>query len=204
MVHTSRDKKSAQTAPSRTARVGLFAASALLLSGLIWAPATAEANAARQRPLEFGFATSFSTVAADDDRLWLYVPSFHGGYTLSDELSVGVQRITWGTNALATGERSMFGATPYIERYMFLNPSMQLYGQLGLAWQTRSGANLESAMGLALSASVGARHWIARRFTLGYVVRAFDVLTDGYAMCPRVLPGGALVFSGGFSLEFHI
>jgi hypothetical protein len=175
----------------------------LAICSVLWlASAPADASLAQDYPLQVGFEMTFSTAPGEQLQL-LYAPALNVAYAITNQMSVGLNRLTFGTIALAAGERSHFGLTPYVERSRFIAYKTQLFGQFGAAWQTRSGANLPGSTGFALSVAGGVRRWLAPHFSIGGVARVLDVLSTGWAMNPRILPSGAIVVSLGFMLEGH-
>ncbi len=163
---------------------------------------TVSANQSFARPLQVGFETTICTAPGEKVQ-WLYAPALNVAWTVNDKMSVGIQRLTFGSVPLAAGDRFHFGLTPYIEHFKFISSRTQLFGQLGLAWQTRSGADLQRSVGWALSGSAGARRWMHPNVSIGAMVGVMDVLSAGWATSPRVLPGGAIMVSLGFMLEGH-
>ena len=169
----------------------------------LFATLDGRADSARRHPVQVGFELAVSS-ASGEQLQWLYAPAGNLAFTILPGYSVGLQRITGGSVPLAAGERGHFGLTPYVERYHFLRPGSQVFAQAGIGWQSRWGAGLPSATGLALAVAGGFRGWLTPRFSIGAMARVVDVLSNGWAMTPRVLPSGAIVVSLGFMLEGHL
>ena len=156
-----------------------------------------KSNPALREPVQIGFELPISSVSGDSTT-WLYTPALNVAWTFRSNLSAGVQGLTFGSAALAAGERSHFGFMPYIENFRFVSPITQLFGMAGIGWQSRSGAGLPDATGITAVLGGGARFWVNRHFSLGLLMRFHHVLSSGWLMTPRVLPNCATIASGGF------
>jgi len=179
-------------------------AAVLTVGILACAPKAEAGNPAQNYPLLLGFEMGFAS-AGDTDTQWLYAPALNVGWTTRRNLAVGIQTLTFGWPPTAAGERFFIGGTPYVENYRFLGGGKsQVFGQLALPFQSRSGAGLSQAFGVGLQLGLGGRYWITPQFSLGLHVRATRVMSSGFAMNPRIVPTGAIIISSGFMLEGHI
>ena len=185
-------------------RSGALSCAVSLALLAVLAPTDAAATLVDRRPLQLGGEVAISSAPGQTEDTWLYAPAFNAAYRILPGYSVGVGRLTFGSVPLAAGSRGHFGLTPYVEHYRFVRPSTQLFAQVGVGWQSRWGAGLPSATGIALMAAGGVRGWITPAVSVGAFMRATDVLSAAWAMSPRVLPSGAITLSLGFMLEAHL
>jgi len=115
---------------------------------------------------------------------------------------------------LLTGDRTAYNAVPAIGYHIGWNKRhesiIQLYGAARLPLQTRTGAALASATGLAVAAEVGVRLWACSRrdpHLKGWCVGVnigtrYQMHLSDFQMGPAVLPAGSAVWS--FPISFGL
>ncbi len=167
-------------------------------------------NLAQAHPLHFGLA-GYLGLQVESSASGSNVRPFGSfGFSLSGTLnrmlSVGVTRVMLNL-VFSSIEGAIVGVegTPFVELFGFLDPRVQVYGQLGLALQGRSQTSLsEEFVQVAPLLGGGLRFWAANSFSIGVELAAHVVLTDAYFTMGATLPQFSIPATIGLSAEWHI
>lgn len=164
-----------------------------------------DASFALSRPLRLGVEAVFGVNVRDSNA----EPIFHLGlslfYTVHESLSVGVTRLTVGAGySSVEGALLAFSAAPALELFTFVDPHVQLWGQVGASLQGRTPTNLGGdAFQAAPFLAAGARFWVVPWFTLGIQLAVHLTVTDAFRMGSLDLPQWSTPGTVGVSAEFH-
>lgn len=157
-----------------------------------------------RRPLSLGLVGVFSMVPGGSYPDGVTLGGIRVGYALDHRITVGI------TDLMVSGADTLgetrWGTTlgPYVEYGRFAASRFQVFGQLGVPAQLRTGAGQGAAVGFAPFLAAGFRYWAIDMLSLGLEARAQIVASEAYVTSSRVLPRGAVPTAAGMNLEFHL
>lgn len=158
-------------------------------------------------PGPFSIGISGMVGTRDDGRGGL-TPTWTGGLDVSlrlmSWLAIAGRRLHFSSADTLHGNRYAIGISPAVELMLRPWERIELFGTLGAGLQTRFGADQELRMGVAPFIGAGARFFAADIFSIGLEGAVYVPSTDGYLFGHEIMPAGAVLFTGGLSLAFHI
>lgn len=130
------------------------------------------------------------------------VSGFELAWTPEPFLAIGVRDVSGGFVGVI--DRAHYGGSPFAELAWTLIPELALHGQLGVQLQGTSGGRNAAAAGVAPFLVLGARVPILPELSIAIETALRVVATDGLLTQLQMLPQGAVLWTGGLSLLFHI
>lgn len=125
--------------------------------------------------------------------------------TVHPNLSLGITRLSIGLG-FSSVESFVFSlqGTPTLELFAFVDPHVQVYGQLGVALQGRARTALrEGHFQVAPFVGGGVRFWATDWLSIGPEIGLHVVATDAFLMGDLALPQGSVAGSGALNVGFH-
>lgn len=122
---------------------------------------------------------------------------------VADNIRAGLTDLNYASADQLSSNRHSITFAPAIEYYTYLSESVAVQGRLAIPLQIRWGATLDSKLGVQPYLQGGLDLLPSELFSIGGIIRAGYVVTDGFIRTPRVLPQSALALSGGLNFKFH-
>ena len=166
----------------------------------------APANLALARPFQLGLGIlgGAASTASGVQGYWYLGMDILG--TIAPGVRLGVTRLSVGLG-FSNVESFIFSlqGTPTLELFAFVDPRVQVYGQVGVALQGRAQTAVrEGLFQVAGFLGGGVRFWLTDWFTLGAQIGLHVVATDAFLMGDVALPQGSVAGSAGLTVGFHI
>lgn len=120
-------------------------------------------------------------------------------------IAIGITRLSFGLG-FSSVESFVFSlqGTPTLEVSAFVDPHVQVYGQVGVALQGRAQtAFREGYFQVAPFVGGGVRFWANEWITIGLEIGLHVVATDAFLMGDVALPQGSVAGSGALNVGFH-
>lgn len=116
-------------------------------------------------------------------------------------LAFGIRELGGG---LAHNSRWHAGGALFVELDWKPIPELELYGGVGAHVQYIDGASRPYSLGVAPLVNLGARIFATSDFSIGFDTELRGVATETFHSGMQVIPQGAMLWTGGLHLLFHI
>lgn len=172
-------------------------------------PPLEEPNLALRRPVHFG-ASGILGITSTPAGSGVNVAPFGAyginlGFTVDRMVTLGISRLSVGGGFSSVESTILtFQGTPTLELFGFVDPRIQVYGQIGVALQGRYSGFFGGSFQAAAYIGGGARFWVLDWFSIGVEVGLHLVLTDFFTQMGGVeIPRWSMFGTLGLSAEFH-
>ena len=172
---------------------------ALVMPESVAPPPQEEAEAPEASPpfLRMGLSGHFGSVPHGSNFEVDVIAGLELTWTAPEWLALGVREINVG--AISNSSDVHVNFAPFAELGVSIDV-LTLYGQLGAHLQVGSDARV----GVAPMTVIGARFRLIPEFSIGVETALRVIATDSFETSLYALPQGALPWTGGLSLLFHI
>ncbi|WP_236607799.1 hypothetical protein [Sandaracinus amylolyticus] len=154
-----------------------------------------------ERSIRFSLSARVGGHATEETADPFFVFGAEFGFDIGTLVAVGITDLGFGGNLSSSDFAIAASGTPYLELHGFIDPRIELYGQVGVALQGRSQtAYDEGHFQVAAYLAAGARLYASNSFFIGLELAMHVVLTDAFLMGSISLPQGTTVGSAALSI----
>jgi hypothetical protein len=162
-------------------------------------------------PLSFGYQNHYCFVAPydDGDAHAVSMSGLYISYSFKPYLTAGVGDIMVYLNESVKGKRIAISLAPFVSGTFFPFRKMEVEVAAGVTFQAQTGATGGNDAAVAPYVSVADEIWVARRFSLGPVLRVNYVAVGNVFVSALptakadVVPNGGAWLDLGLSFSFH-